>query len=187
MFGFAPGDVLPLLLPWVPEVGGFELEDPVFDDPLLEDPVSGAEPDAPFAVAGKVPHGEPLGDVAGLLGLLGFAVDGCVALPAAEGLVGFEPGTLVFGVPLGEDEPGVVCPGAVCGVAAPVGGFTAPVGGAVGEPGVELCPPLLEPPAGRAPPAELWAIAQLAQHNTTDSDVSFRDDMSQASRSFKLF
>jgi len=95
----------------------------------------------------------------------------------AEGLVGFEPGVLVFGVALGEEELGVVCPGAVCGVVVPVGGFTAPVGGAVGEAGVELCPALLEPPAGRAPPGELWATAQLAQHSTRDSNVSFRDDM----------
>jgi hypothetical protein len=174
--------VLPLLLPWVPEVDGFELDDPEF----------GAEPDAPFAVPGMVPHGEPLGDVPGLFGLLGFTVEGWVVFPGAEGLVGFEPGALAFGVPLDEDAPGLVCPGAVCGAVAPVGGLTAPVGGAVGEPGVELCPALLEPPAGCAPPAELlpaelWATAQLAQHNTTHSKVSFRDDMSNASRRCKLF
>jgi hypothetical protein len=73
---------------------------------------------------------------------------------------------------------------------APVGGLTAPVGGAVGEAvgelGVELCPAPLEPPAGRAPPAELWATAQLAQHNTADRNVSFRDDMSKASRCFQI-
>ena len=185
--GFVPGDVLPLLLPWVPEVEGFELEDPAVGDPAFEDPVFGAEPDAPLAVPGIVPHGEALGDVPGLFGLFGFAVDGCVVFPGSEGFVGLEPGAPVFGVPPGEEEPGVVCPGAVCGVVAPVGGFTAPVGGAVGEPGVELCPALLEPPAGRAPPAELWATAQLAQHNTIDSNVRFRDDMSKSSRSFKLF
>jgi hypothetical protein len=185
--GFIPGDVLLLLLPWLPEVGGFELDDPVFDDPSFDDPVFGAEPDAPFAVPGKVPHGEPLGDVPGLFGVLGLTVEGWVVLPGAGGLVGFEPGMLVFGVPLGEEEPGVVCPGVVCGVVVPVGGFTAPVGGATGEPGVELCPALLELPAGRAPPGELWATAQLAQHKTTDSNVSFRDDMSKASRRFELF
>lgn len=66
MLGFIPGEVLPLLLPRVPEVDGFELEDPVF----------GAEPEAPFAVLCEVPHGAPLGDVPGLFGVLGLTVDG---------------------------------------------------------------------------------------------------------------
>ena len=91
--GFVPGDVLPPLLPWVPEVEGFELDDPVFGDPVF-----GAEPDAPLAVPSIVPHGE----VPGLFGLFGFAVDGCVVFPGSEGFVGLEPGALVFGVPLGE-------------------------------------------------------------------------------------
>jgi hypothetical protein len=154
---FIPGEVL---LPWLPEVEGVEL-----DDPLL-----GAEPGVPFAVLGMVPHGDVLGELPGLLGLFGFTVDGCAVFPVAEGLVGFAPG-----IP-GEEELGVTCPGVVCGVVAPVGGFTAPVGGAVGEPAVGLCPAVLEPPAGRAPP-ELWANAQLAQHSTTDNNVSFRDDI----------
>jgi len=178
--GLVPDDEFPLLLPWVPAVAGFELEDPLF-----EDPVFGAEPDAPLAVPGIAPHGEPLGEVPGLFELFGFVVDGCVVFPLADGLVGFEPGALGFGV-LGDEEPGLVCPGAVCGGVAPVGGFSAPVGGAVGEPGVELCPALLEPPAGRAPPAELWATAQLAQHNTTDSNVSFRDDMSKGLQALQI-
>ena len=178
-----PGDVL-LLLPllfWLPEVGGFELDVPVFDDPVFE---------VPFAVLGIVPHGELLGDVAGLFVVFGLTVDGCVLLPGVAVFGELEFGALGFGVPLGDGEPGLVGPGEVCGAVAPVGGFTAPVGGAVGEAvgevGAELCPALLEPPAGRAPPAELWAIAQLAQHNTTDSNVSFRDDMSQASRRFRF-
>ena len=100
--GFVPGDVLPLLLPWVPEVEGFELEDPAVGDPVFEDPVFGAEPDDPLAVPGIVPHGEALGDVPGLFGLFWFAVDGCVAFPGSEGFVGLEPGALVFGVPPGE-------------------------------------------------------------------------------------
>lgn len=165
---FIPGEVL---LPWFP-VEGVEL-----DDPVLADPVLGAEPGVPFAVFGMVPHGDVLGELPGLFGVFGFTLDGCVVFPVADGLVGFEPGMLVFGVPLGEEELGLVCPGAVCGLVAPVGGFTAPVGGAVGEPAVELCPAVLEPPAGRAPPGELWASAQLAQHNTTNSNVSFRDDI----------
>ena len=59
-------------------------------------------------------------------------------------------------------------------------------GGVAGEPGVELCPALLpEPPAGAVPPGELWATAQLAQPNTTDSNISFRDDISNTSRRFE--
>jgi hypothetical protein len=46
---------------------------------------------------------------------------------------------------------------------------------------------LLEPPAGAPPPAELWATAQLPQHNTTASNISFRDDMFSASKRFELF
>ena len=55
---------MPLLLPWLPGVGGLELDDPEF----------GVEPDAPLAVSGKVPHGEPLGEVPGLV--RGVGVDG---------------------------------------------------------------------------------------------------------------
>lgn len=156
--GLVPGDapLLPLLF-WLPEVGGFEFDVPGF----------GAGPEAPFAELVIVPQGEPLGDVPGLFVVFVLTIDGWV---------------LVFGVPLGEAEPGLVCPGEVCGAAVPVGGFTAPVGGAVGEAvgevGVELCPPLLEPPPGRAPPAELWATVQLAQHNRANSNVSFGDDIS---------
>jgi hypothetical protein len=65
-----------------------------------------------------------------------------------------------FGLPtimtaLGEAEPGVVCPGVGCGVAVPAGGVAVLADGVAGEPGVKLCPALLEPPAGGAPPGEL--------------------------------
>ena len=173
--GLVPGEVLPLLLPWLPEVDGLELDDPEF----------GAEPDAPLAVSGNVPHGEPLGEVPGFVVVLGLTVDGCVVLPGVGAFGEFEPGTVVFGVPLGEVDPGAVCGlpvggfvVLVCGEALPVGGFTEPVGGVDGE-GVELCPAPLEPPAGAAPPGALCATAQLAQHNTTESKVSFRDDISE--------
>jgi hypothetical protein len=122
---FVPEEVL---LPWPPEVEGVELDDPVL----------GAEPDVPFAVLGMVPQGDALGELPELFGVFGFTVDGCAVFPVAEGLVGFEPGMLVFGVPLGEEELGLVCPAVVCGLVAPVGGFTAPVGGAVGEAAVGL-------------------------------------------------
>ena len=175
--GFIPGEVLPLplLLPWLPGVGGLELDDPEF----------GVEPDAPLAVSGKVPHGEPLGEVPGFVEVLGLTVDGCVLVPGVGAFGEFEPGTVVFGVPLGDVDPGVVCGLPVGGVVVPVcaevlpvGGFTEPVGGADGE-AVELCPALLEPPAGAAARGALCATAQLAQHNTTESKLSFRDDISE--------
>jgi hypothetical protein len=171
-------------LPWLPGVEGFELDDPAF----------GVVPDGVLAVPGKVPQGEPLGEVPGVFVVLGLTVEGCVVLPGVGGLGELDAGAVVFGVPLGGVEPGVVCPGMVCGVTVPVGGVAVlaggvavPAGGAAGEPGVELCPALLEPPAGAAPPGELWATAQLAQHNTTDSNVSFRDDMFKTSGRFELF
>jgi hypothetical protein len=135
--------------------------------------VFGGDPAAPFAVPGKVPHGAPL--------------DGEV--PGVVALGELDPGALVFGVPLGDVDPGAVCP--ACGVVVPVGGGVGLlVGGFTGEPGVvepdvgelgvvELCPALLEPPAGAAPPGAAWATAQEEQHNTTDSSVSFRDDIVQ--------
>jgi hypothetical protein len=172
--GLIPGEGL--VLPWLPGVGGFGLD------------VFGVEPDAPFAVPGKVPQGEPLGAVPGVLVVLGLTVEGCVVFPGVGELGEVDPGAVVFGFPLGEVEPGF-CPGVVCGVAVPAGGVAVRAGGvaglaggvavlAGGVAGLELCPSLLEPPAGAAPPGELWATAQLAQHNTTDSHVSFRDDMS---------
>jgi hypothetical protein len=149
----------------------------------LDDPEFGVEPDSPLAVSGKVPHGEPLGEVPGFVEVLGLTVDGCVLVPGVGGFGEFEPGTVVFGVPLGDVDPGgglpvggVVVP--VCGEVLPVGGFTEPVGGADGE-AVELCPALLEPPAGAAARGALCATAQLAQHNTTESKLSFRDDISE--------
>jgi hypothetical protein len=143
--------------------------------------VFGVEPDAPFAPPGKVPQGEPLGEVPGVFVVLGLTVEGCVVLPGVAELCELDPGALVFGVPVGEVDPGVVWlgvvwPVVVCGTV-PVGGFTLPVGGVAVEPGAELCPALLAPPAGAAPPGAAWAIAQLAQHNTTESNVSFRNDI----------
>lgn len=159
--------------------------------------VFGVEPDVPFAVPGKVPQGEPLGEVPGVFGVLGLTVEGCVVLPGVVVFGEVDPGAAVFGVPLGEVEPGEVepgvCPGAVCGVAVPAGGVAVlaggvavPAGGVAGEPGVVLCPALLEPPAGAVPPGAAWAKAQLAQHSTTDSNVSFRDDILQDLQAFRI-
>lgn len=105
-----------------------EFGEPGFDEPELDDPPF--EPLVAPGVPGKVPHGEPLGLVPGLLGLFGFTVGGCVLPPGVGGFGEFEPGTVegVFGVvvPVG----GFV--GAVDGVVAPVGGVVVP--------GVWACP-----------------------------------------------
>ena len=102
-------------------------------------------------------------------------------------LLGEVPGVVVLGVPLGEVEPGVVCPGVVCGVAVRAGGVAVwaggvavLAGGVAGEPGVEVCPAEfcpaeLEPPDGAVPPAELCATAQLPQHKTINNNASFVD------------
>lgn len=140
------------------------------------------EPEVPFAL--PVPQGELLGDVPGVFGVLGLTVDGCVVLPGVALFGDVDPGVVGLGVSLGEAEPGA-CPGLVCGVAVPAcgvaalaGGVAVLAGGVAGEPEVELwLAPLLEPPEGAPAPAELWATAQLPQHNTTDSNISFRDDM----------
>jgi hypothetical protein len=55
------------------------------------------------------------------------------------------------------------------------GGVAVLAGGVAGEPGVELCPAELEPPAGAAAPAELCATAQLPQHKTIDNNASLFD------------
>jgi hypothetical protein len=177
------GDV-PLLpwLPVLPGVDGFELDEPEF----------GVEPGVEFVAPGRVPQGEPLGEPPGLFGVFGLTVDGCVVLPGV-GLVGVvEPGTVVFGVPLGDVDPGVVCWVPAGGVAVPAGGVAVlaggvaglaggvavPAGGVAGEPGVEDCPAFPEPLAGGGPPeGAVCATAQLAQHSTTDSNASFDFDI----------
>jgi hypothetical protein len=62
------------------------------------------------------------------------------------------------------------------GVAVVAGGVAVPAGG-VAAPGVELCPAVPEPPAGAAPPGELCAATQLAQHRITERSVNFRIDI----------
>lgn len=171
------------LLPWplvLPGADGFE---------LFEEPEFGVEPGVEFVASGRVPQGE----LPGLFGVFGLTVDGCVVLPGV-GLAGVvEPGTVVFGVPPGEVDPGVVCwvvpaggvavpAGGVAvlagGVAGLAGGVAVPAGGVAGEPGVEDCPALPEPPAGGAPPeGAACATAHVAQPSTTDSNASFDFDI----------
>lgn len=157
-----------------------ELEDEL---ELLE-----VEPGDPLAEPGRVLHGEPLVEVPDVFELFGV-VDGCVVL-AGAGVPGeVDPGVVVFGVPFGDAEPGVVwVVGGVAvpaaGVAVPAGGVAVPVGGVavpaggVAVPGVELCPAVPELPAGAVPPAgELCATTHAAQHRTTESKISFFIDM----------
>lgn len=171
------GELPPPLLLWplaLPEVDGLEPDAPEFGD-VLEDP---------FVLPGNVPQGEPLGEPPGLLGVLGLMVDGWVVLPGVGVAGEFEPGTVVFGVPLGDVDPGVVCGVPAGGVAVPAGGVAVlaggvavPAGGVAGDPGVDVCP-ADEPPAGRAPPeGAACATAQLAQHNTTESNASLDVDI----------
>jgi hypothetical protein len=167
---------VPPLLPAFPDVDGFELE-PEFGGAVL---------DAPFELPGRVPQGEPLGELPGLFGVLGFMVDGWVVLPGVGVAGEFEPGTVVVGVPPGDADPGVVWgvvvpTGGVAvpagGVAVLAGGVAVPAGGVAGDPGVEVCP-ADEPPAGGAPAeGAACATAQLAQHNTTESNASLDVDI----------
>lgn len=169
--GFIPG-VVGSVPPFPGAVGaGFVFDEPVF----------GVEPEAPLVVPGRVPQGEPLGDLPGFVGVFGLMVDGCVVLPGV-GLVGeFEPGTVGLVVPFGEVDPGVC--GVDCGVAVRAGGVAVLAGGVAGlaggvagEPGVVLCP--AAPPAGGAPLAgAVCATAQLAHSSTTDSNVNFLADI----------
>jgi hypothetical protein len=62
------------------------------------------EPDDPFAV--PVPQGELLGEVPGVFGVLGLAVEGWVVCPEVELDGDVDPGVVVFGVPLGEVSGG---------------------------------------------------------------------------------
>jgi hypothetical protein len=168
---------LPVFAVLLPEVEG-ELDEPLVD-PAVE----------LFAEPGNVPHG-PLDDFPELFGFAeGEALPGVVVDPGVvedPGVV--DPGVVVFGVPLGDVEPGVVgFWGVVCGVAVPAGGVAVLAGGVavpaggVAAPGVELCPAVPEPPAGAVPPAgALCATTQLVQHKTTDSNVSFVIDISSS-------
>jgi len=156
-----PGLLEPLPLPGVDEVD----PDPELgadEGPLLD----------PLAVPGNVPHGDPLGEVPGFVGVFGLMVDGWVVLPGvgAPGVV--DPGTLVFGVPLGEPVPGVGA--GVCGTGGPACGVA-------GEPGVEVCPALLELPAGAPLAGAVCATTQLTELKTTDNNVNFVFDMSNLS------
>lgn len=125
-----------------------ELDEAGFDEPGFDPGFGFGALGAP-GVPGNVPHGDPLGVVLGLFGVLGFTVDGCVLL-SGVGLAGeFEPGTVpgvVFlgVVPLVELEPGIfgfwgaggvaVLAGGVAGLA----GGVAVLAGGVAVPGVEL-------------------------------------------------
>jgi hypothetical protein len=183
--GLIPGVVGEVPPPFgLPGVDGFELDDPAF----------GVVLDVPFVVPGRVPHGEPLGELPGFVGVLGLMVDGCVVPPGVGAVGEFDPGTVVFGVPLGDVAPGVLCgvvvpAGGVAvpaggaavvagGVAVPAGGVAVLAGGVAGDPGVDVCPADPDPAGGTAPPEGVdCAMAQLAQPSTTESNTSFDFDI----------
>lgn len=165
-----PGEVAAPLL-WLFPLSGAALE-----------PEFGAVPELPSVVPGKVPQGLPLGEPPGVFGLLGLTVEGCVGVPGVGVAGEFDPGTVGFGVPLGEKDPGefgfcgaagvAVCAGGVAGLA---GGVAVPAGGVAGAPGVEFCPAVLELAAGGVPAdGTLCATAQLAQQTTINNNVIFR-------------
>ena len=87
-----PGEV-PASFPWL-----FPL--PEFD------PEFGAVPELPSVVPGRVPQGVPLGEPPGLFGVLGLTVEGCVGVPGVGVAGELDPGTVGFGVPLGDEDPG---------------------------------------------------------------------------------
>lgn len=148
-----------------PEFAEPEFDDPEFAEPGLEASPFGVEPLAAPGVAGKGPHGEPVGLVPGVFGLFGFTVEGSVLLPGVGGFGEFEPGTVegVFGVvALVGGFTGVVC-----GVVEPVGGVVVP--------GVWACPGVPCPPVGAVPAGLLCAITPTAQNRSIDKKTFLAD------------
>lgn len=169
----------------------------------------GVELDAPSAVPGKLPHGEPLGVVPGFVVVLGLTVEGCVGVPGVGGFGEFEPGTacgvavpaggvavLAGGVAVSAGGVAALAGGVAVpagGVAVPAGGVAVPIGGvAVPAGGVAVLAGGVAVVAGGAavraggvagePAVDLWAKDQLAQHSTIESNVSFRDNIFRTSR-----
>ena len=128
------------------------------------DPDFGVDPDVSFCFPGNVPHGEPLGEVPGVVELFGVTVEGCVGV-AGVGVAGeVAPGT----VPAGGVAvlPGGVA-GDACGVAGCPCGVAVPPGGIAGAVWVEVWPGVLAPAAGRC------AAAHVAQPSITDKMANF--------------
>ena len=131
-------DAPEVLLP-EPEFGELEFVEPEFvvagSDPGfgvagLEpgfDVAGFVEPAVPGAL-GRVPHGDPLGIVPGVLVEFGFTVEGDVLVPGVAGAGEFAPGMLPGEVEFGDDPLGLPC-GVVCGVAACAGGVAVLAGG----------------------------------------------------------
>jgi hypothetical protein len=89
----------------------------------LDDPRFGADPLGAVASPGRLPQGDPLGVVPGVVEVFGFTVEGCVLFPDDGGLVEFAPGTFDGGTdPVG---------GGVLELVG--GGVVELVGGALGE------------------------------------------------------
>jgi hypothetical protein len=92
------GVVPPLLLGLFPVPG--------VDGLLFGAPAFGAEPGDPLGVPGKVPHGEPLGEVSGVFGVFGLIVEGWVVLPGVGVPGEVDPGIFGVGVVFGAADPG---------------------------------------------------------------------------------
>jgi hypothetical protein len=131
-------DASEVLLP-EPEFGELEFVEPEFvvagSDPGFG--VAGLEPGfdvagfvepAVPAPLGRVPHGDPLGIVPGVLVEFGFTVEGDVLVPGVAGAGEFAPGMLPGEVEFGDDPLGLPC-GVVCGAAACAGGVAVLAGG----------------------------------------------------------
>ncbi len=115
-------DVAPEFVGDTPEVLLPEFAEPEFGD--LEFVVEAAVP----AALGRVPQGDPLGIVPGVLVEFGFTVEGDVLVPGVAGAAEFAPGMLPGEVEFGDDPFGLTC-GVVCGVAACAGGVAVLAGG----------------------------------------------------------
>ena len=89
----------------------------------MDDPLFGANPLGVVASPGRLPHGDPVGVVPGVVEVFGFTVEGCALLSDDGGLVEFAPGTFDGGAdPVG---------GGVLELVG--GGVVELVGGAVGD------------------------------------------------------
>jgi hypothetical protein len=124
------------------------------------------EPAVPGALPGSVPHGDPLGVVPVVFVVFGFTVEGDVLVPGVAGAGEFEPGMLPGEVAFGDDPFGLLC-GVVCGAEGCADGVAVWAGGV-------------------AVPGELWAIVQLAQHQSMNNNVIIFADINLASKTDSL-
>jgi hypothetical protein len=148
-------------LPWPPAGEGLPLDAPAFGAPAFGT-LGELVPALP--APGRVPQGEPLGVVPGVVEVFGFTVDGCVLVPGVGGVVEFDPGT----------APGVVAP-VGGGVGLLVGGAVVVLVGGLAVLGA--CAVLPAAPAGAVAPAERCATAQVVQPRIRERKISLAMDI----------